>query len=473
MALVVALVAAWPGPAQAYDFEVFARTEGHGYQLRRYNGVGVTLLNRRTLTQYLGVRVFNLLDPGQSPYVAGTRQPPALIWAHALMRFQTEFAGYMEHGGRVPELENNQLDLMLGAVEGRNLWGRVDFTLGRQFDMELLDFFAFDGLKVRINLPWSLHVESLFGLQVARAQPFSAAVFQTDGTSDDGTDEALSPTFGLALGWRLEPWLDLRLAYRGAASMARRVPPRAGTADDDDRDTVWGIDQELLFLGLQCELPWLDTRVGIGLRYNMLLGQLDDVQLSLIQRLGQRHQAQLEALHSRPHFDGDSIFNIFATEPYTEVAARYSLRILHQLGAHARFGYRRMWAPDDPQAAAGDDNPDAFSMGLGAWWRSWRLRATADVFALGGHGGTTVGGDLQGQWDLLSRLTLQGRASLIDFHGAGGQVSADGLNLGLQLGARLRLFKGVLLHVLFEDNISPQYRSALRLLGVLDLEFAP
>ena len=58
-------------PARAYDFEITARTEGRGYQLRRYHGDTVSFVNRRRVTQYLGLRIFNLLDPGQNPFGPG------------------------------------------------------------------------------------------------------------------------------------------------------------------------------------------------------------------------------------------------------------------------------------------------------------------------------------------------------------------------------------------------------------------
>ena len=465
VAAVVMLAAAQPA-ALAYDFDVYARTEGYGYQLRRHGGGAVTFLNRRMVNQYMGLRIFNLLDPGQDPFKPGSKRPPATLTIHALARFGAEFAGYMEHGGSVPEVENNQFDLLVGAVEGRNLFGWLDFTLGRQYDMELLDFFAFDGLRLRANLPWwGLFVESHFGVQVSRAHPFSAAVFETDGTSGDGTDDAHSPTFGVAVGASWDDRLDLRLAYRGTAS---RAPADPGSETEDGQENIWGIDQELIFAGAGFRVPRTRTRLLFGLRYNILLDQLDDIQASVAQRAG-RHQIQLEYLHSRPHFDGDSIFNIFNIEPYDEVAARYALRILTPLEAHLRFGYRRFWTDEtlDPET-----NPHAFSLGLGAWWRSSRLQASVEVFFLGGHGGTTIGGDLMGRWNLLRRLHLEGRLSLIDYQG-NTNTSNDGLNFGFQVGAGWRLFRGVKLLVLLEDNISKQYESALRLLGVLDLEFAP
>ena len=461
----IALLLLVPEVAGAYDFEVTARTEGYGYQLRRLGPDGVTLLNRRRVTQYLGLRVFNMLDPGQRAFRPRGGGPPALLTGHALMRFHTDFGAYGSPGPSIPELQNNQLELVLGAVEGRNLWGLVDFTLGRQLDAELMDFFVFDGLRLRINTPWRLYVESHIGLQTRRGNPLSSTItVEGDGRVEDEAEDGLAPTFGVAIGAEDLVGIDLRVAYRGTAS--RAAPP-----EEEAVGELWGIDQEILFFSAAYTVPLLGTRPMFGLRYSLLTGQLDEVQATLSQRLGAgRHQAQVEYTHSRPHFDGDSIFNVFAAEPYDEIAGRYTLAILRPLQLDARLGYRRFWDADgaDPDAA-----PEAISAGMGGQWRSAGLNTSLDLFYLGGLGDTTVGGDLAGRWRITRRIAIEGRLSLIWYQQATHRAAEDVLNLGLQLGGTLRLVHGAKLHLLIEDNISRLYDSALRLLGVLDLEFAP
>jgi hypothetical protein len=67
--LLCAVALLGPGsPASAYDFEITSRTEAYGYQLRRYFLDGIQFLNRRRVHQWLGLRVFNLLEPGQEPW---------------------------------------------------------------------------------------------------------------------------------------------------------------------------------------------------------------------------------------------------------------------------------------------------------------------------------------------------------------------------------------------------------------------
>lgn len=460
------------GEALAYDFTIKARTEGYGYQLRRYDRGGIVFVNRRRITQYLQLRIFNLLDDGRDPFAPGkSSDAPALLTFHALMRFGTDFGAYIDDLGTIKELRNNQFDLLLGTLEGRNLFGRLDFTLGRQYDMELLDFFAFDGLRVRVKLPWNLFAESHAGIQAIRAHPLSAAVFETDGATGDGTDDALAPTFGLAAGWEWDPWLSLRVAYRHTLSSAPRAPvsnKNIWATDQQHTEDIWATDQELFFLGFSAQAPRIHTRMVFGMRYNLITAQLDDLQILLRQRLFRRHEIRAEYLHARPHFDGDSIFNIFGVEPYDEATLGYNVRILTPLDVFVRLGYRRLWTSDD---GLDSGEPDALSAGAGLSWRTTRVRAAGEFFYLGGHGGQTIGGDLSASWSLLRVLTVEGRLSLVDFQGRS-YVSANGLNFGFTVGAKARFIPGILLHVMLEDNINPLYKSALRLMAVLELEFA-
>jgi len=382
-----------------------------------------------------------------------------------MMRFFNDFGGYMSPGQSIPELERNQLELMLGALEGRNLWGWVDFTLGRQLDTELMDFFVFDGLRVRVSSPWRVFAEAHFGLQTRRGNPLSSTItVEGDGPFEEQADDGLAPTFGVALGLADLGGLDLRAAYRGTASRAEAGLP------EEQLGSVWGIDEEILFFSAAYEIPLLGTRPLFGLRYSLLTGQIDEVQLAATQRLADgRHRLMVEYLHSRPHFDGDSIFNIFVADPFDEIAARYSVTPLPPLELDARFGYRRFWGGEGEDPAA---EPDALSVALGGQLRTERLAAGLELFYLGGLGESTVGADLEGRWRPRRWLSLEGRLSLVWFELAG-RDPADLLNLGLQLGGTLQLIRGVSIHVILEDNISRLYDSALRLLGVLDLEFAP
>lgn len=454
----------------AYDFEVSARTEGYGYQLRRYDQNNIQMLNRRRITQYLGLRIFNLYNDGQWAFRPGTHQPPATLTFHSLLRFNTDFGAYLRSADPtvIPELEDNKFDLMLGALEGRNFWGRVDFTLGRQIDFELLDIFAFDGLKLRLNCPGHWFVESKLGAQLKGSQPFSSTVFETDGVSEDGSEDVWAPTFGIAIGSDDLPWLTVRAGYRGIAS---KVPKLLGSTKESE--SIWGIDEELLSFALGLHLESIQFHPQVGLHFNLLTAQLDELQAMGIYHITQSLIAQLEYLRSRPHFDGDSIFNIFNAEPFNDVTGRLSLTLNESLMFYARFGYRWFWSEQTEVTAADDDFTDRPThWSVGSAYGSERLQAQSEVFILSGRYESKIGGDLETRWLINRYLSLEGRASLIRLYDAQKDDPVF-LTFGIQTGARVRFVKGVQLHLMVEDNISRIYQSAFRLLAVMEIEVAP
>lgn len=454
----------------AYDFEVTARTEAYAYQARRYDERGLFFLNRRRFSQYLGLRLFNLLDAGQLAYGPKSREAPALIYGQFLLRFFTDFGSYARGGGGVAELADNEFHLLLGSLEGRNLFGFLDFTLGRQYQMEGYDLFALDGLRLRFNLPYKLFVESSFGVQVDRAHPFSPAVFETDGTSGESADdEALAPVFSVAAGIDAPERFQLRVAYRGVASRAE-----AAHAKGTDAPSIWGVDQEILVAQIAMRVPLLGTRLSGGLRYNLLTALYDEVGAQISQRIG-GHGIELEALRSRPHFDGDSIFNVFALESYGELAARYSWRIIDGLSIASRVGYRWFFE----QNAQDAPDPGALSLAFSLAWRpTLRTFASSDFFWLDSEeAGQRLGGDLMGRWISSPflygrRITLEGRVSLARYIDHRRDLEPI-TTFGAQLGSTVRLLPGMRLHVLVEDNVNRLYTSAFRFLALLDMEFQP
>ncbi|MCA9668120.1 MAG: hypothetical protein KC503_21125 [Myxococcales bacterium] len=470
-ALVCALLVALglhTSAARAYDFEIAARTEAYGYQLRRYDRQGLTFLNRRRITQYLRLRIFNLLDDGRLAQIlkGDDKRAPALLYLHTTMRFAGGFGGYTKPLVEWPELRNNRFELLTAALEGRNLFGFLDFTLGRQYDAELMDFFGYDGLRVRLNTPWKIFIEGHIGLQVDRAQPFSAVFFETDGVSGDAADESPAPTFGVAVGIANMRHLDLRVAYRGTASAADIVIGPDGTLQ-----RLWGVDQELFFVSAAARLPLTGTMLLFGARYNLLLASFDDVQVSAMQRIGDAQQITVEAGSVRPNFRGDSIFNVFAIEPYSELAGRYSLRLdALRVRFDARVGYRWFASTQDGEAAA---DPGALSLSLIGQYTGVRLLGGLALFYFEGQHGRRGGGDASARYRLRSWIAFEGRASLVtsrdEAQGEGRSVTT----FGVQLGTRVRFLPQVLLHILFEDNISRLYKSATRLFAVLDFKVSP
>lgn len=469
-----------PQTASAYDFTIQSRTEAYGYQLRRYDRNGLSFLNRRRVNQYLGLQVFNLLDPGDDSSYRRNSQRPALLQLHALMRFVVDFGAYGNAADNNSELRDNQFELLLGALEGRNIWGWVDFSLGRQYDAELMDFFAYDGLRLRINSPWHLFVESHFGIQVDRHRPFSPALFEASGPAGKVEGQSVAPSFGVAVGIADLYRLDLRIAYRGTATYAPLLNRSAVAGELDFPSKVWGIKEEFLLVSGNYRVPWLDTQLSFAARLDLLLESIDGFQLSVNQKLASRHVFAFDFIQSRPHFDGDSIFNIFSIEPYSEVSLRYQLRILAGLHTYARFGYRRMWSYSEIVVVDGEaprkleeaEDGKAITLLLGTMLHWQRLRASFELYWLSGYGGQMGGGDLYGELRPLAWLAIDGRLSVIGFQD-NQRSDAFITTLGLQLGSKIQFAQGVALHLMVENNVSQLYKSDLRMMAVVDVEVSP
>ncbi|MCK5795648.1 MAG: hypothetical protein KAI47_00580, partial [Deltaproteobacteria bacterium] len=357
--------------------------------------------------------------------------------------------------------------------EGRNLFGFLDFSLGRQYDTELFDFFAYDGFRLRLQGPKAFFIETYGGAQVDRARPFSPAVFETDGTAGESDeDNAWSPTFGIAVGVDVPSRFTCRLAYRGVASKAAAAKP-PGEAPVGELPSSWAMDQEIIFGSMSVTLPGVRTRLAASTRYNILNASWDELTASVAQALGPGQRFEVEVLRSRPHFDGDSIFNVFALEAFHEVAGRYSLRPLDGLLFELRAGYRWMW-----QAENDDASPGSLSLAFTTTWRRKGFWATGDLFWMEGRAGRRLGGDLTTRW--LSprwifgrRLGLEGRLSVIHFADGDRPLDEAITTLGIQGGAEFRLLPNVRLHLTVENNVSRLYRSALRVLAVVDMVLSP
>src|SRR5262249_3937765 len=162
LALCIVLFSASAG---AYDFDLSAQTTAQGYQLRwtRFSEQN-RFLNRRRLTQTLGLDVWNILEPD----VDLTRlHPPPLapfdVYVSVALRLDHDFGEYTQGTvsymqGSAPVIENATatvpelagqsfaLDALYAVVGARRIFGFLDAALGRQIVVDTFDWLSFDGL---------------------------------------------------------------------------------------------------------------------------------------------------------------------------------------------------------------------------------------------------------------------------------------------------------------------------------------
>ena len=451
-----------PRAALGYEFEVTARSEGYGYQLRRYGREGLALVNRRRVTQYLGLYVFDLFGTRASAPTDNRQGISAVL--HAQLRFFSDFGSYAEPAQAIAELRNDEFELMTAAIDVEGLLDCLRLRLGRQYEPDLFDFFGYDGLSVVAKLPAGLFVRGHFGRQINRLHAFSPAVLQVDGTSGDDDSSSFSPTAGFSVGLSEGSPLALRFSYRRAWSRA----DAPGLPGEPSPRRLSGVDQEFVAFRAGYRLPRLGLSSSFAGRYNLLLSAFDDLQLSTWQRIGASQLVSVDAVLSRPHFDGDSIFNIFDNEPYGELAGRYSFGADRELALETRLGCRWFWHGRHEVGA----QSTAISATAVARLTKPRWFARGEVHWIRSLGDQRIGGELQTSWLISRRFTAQGRATLIHYADRSPEL-ADVTTLSMQLGLDVRLLREVKLMTLVEQHLSRLYRSNTRLIAILDMRFAP
>lgn len=464
-----------PRPAAAAEVRAVARTLGEGYMVQVPGPEG-QLLSRRRLVQYVNLGVYDLLPPRVAHERRRAREDGQLRIVTS-MRLRHDFGSYNRAGtdiaGRlVGAIDRQQIDVMFAYLEGDNLANRVDFRLGRQFEMSGLDWYAFDGAWTRVRIPAHLALEAFGGLQVDGTALFGLPTYELDGTQGTARDRALSPMFGAAVSlWGLK-WIDARLAYRRTftpASINRQI-----VDDDGTIGLPSGVDQEVVsatFAG-----NFADGRLSPygALRFNLGTGRLDDVAAGVQLAFTPQHLLRALYIRTLPIFDLDSIFNVFATTPFEDARLVFEVRPAARWTLAAR-GQLRFFR-SETTAALGTRPTRTLQIGAGggatAAYRGRRFSARLDGFGLGGEGGTRAGGSADTRtmvwWD---RLALDGRIYAVYYRD---EVTSArrGYSVALQVGLNAQLWRGIHLAVLGEEMFTTFYSQAFRVMGALTADWS-
>jgi hypothetical protein len=463
-ALLVALLALWlPARARAYDFSIDAETIGQAYQIRAADD---TLVNRRRLTQYLGLHIFNL-GPRDD---LGRPLPNNQFYFTASLRFDGDAGDYpslVDLPGRTPlnEAFAEKLDLLYAYFGGNNIAGVLDFKLGRQIFVDLYDWYSFDGLHLQVRAPFHLAAEVWGGLNVSGESFIDSPVYRVDGVTLGGnpngsllarTEDELQPTVGVAL--RLFGLRDVT----ARASYFRTFAVGGGPYLKGE-NSLGVVDEKV---GLTAQGRLFDGKVvpWFAFRYNLLAGRLDEIFAGARMQFG-RHGLSAEYVLSAPTFDGDSIWNVFGTYAFDDVRLIYDVAIGH-LRAYARAFARLYFDDSNTTASIGGSLGGRYDLGRGY--------VRLDSYFDDGYGGRRGGVDLAGVLRLFGSrqdgMFLETRLSFIDFKDDIRPLdNAD--SFGVQLGLRWAPVHGLVLHGLVEENANRLYKSQLRALILADLSF--
>ena len=473
-----------------------------------------SLVDRRRITTYLGLFISGLGAKDSDGLPALRNQ----VSVNLQLRFEADLGDFLCSIGRTsfgaalgclgkdkggistsPELVNYKPELLMAYVEGQSLGGWVDLRLGRQLQWELFDLRALDGLWVQARTPFYLAAEAFGGLSVNGSLPIDSPIYVLDGTSrhtalnltaaeEQRQSEALQPTVGFAVRSHGLRDVQMRLSYRRTFSLQKDTtaagcdPIGLGGSRQPCAPALGTIEERLAYTVAGRVLDGRLQGWG-GLRYDFENGRLDDGHLGLRAALAPRQALVAEYRYSVPTWDGDSIFNVFSAEPFHELRLSYDgqprktggapLRI-GELALHAR-AFSRLFqtaaASGPPGSPTRPTLAPAVGGSLGA--RLTRRLGTVrlEAYGDGGYGGLRTGAELSGRLLLLrNTLGLEGRAMYL-YWADDQRENNNSHSVALQAGVRYAIVRGVLIHLLAEDNINRFYSTQLRVMAMLDLSY--
>lgn len=464
-----------PNDAHASEVRTQSRTIGEGYMVR-LPGPNGQLVGRRRLSQYVNLGVYGILPPKRADEVR--RDPDdGQLQIVSSMRLRHDFGTFTRRASGdsarlIESLDGRQIDLLFGYFEGKRIARWVDFKIGRQFEMSGLDFYAFDGAWIRAHTPAHLAFEAFAGQQVDGTALFGFPTFELDGTQGTSADRSHSPMVGAAFALDEVKFADARFAYRRTWSPASLN----GNVTDVGGSTGVGtvVDQE--FISAQLALRLAKGRVspfGAG-RYNLGTARLDDLSGGVWWAITPMHSVRAFYMRTIPSFDLDSIFNVFALEPFEDVRVVYQVKPGPRWTLYSRFQGRFFFAEQTGELGTEPGERVAFGGGggAGATYRRRRFGMRIDGYGLGGQGGVRAGGSVDTRTDVIwNRIGIDARAYALYYRD---DIVADrrGYSASLGVGPHARLAHGVYLNVIAEEVFTPYYRHAFRAFGSLSFDWS-
>jgi hypothetical protein len=482
--------------AQAIEPELTSDTAAQAYDVR--SPTGQTTLQRTRFTSSLGVNLYDIL--GQE----GPRRDGPELDFRARVRYD---ADYGVNGAEtdssntarfVPGLADTSglVDLMYAYLEGRRFaHGVLGFKLGRQYLVDSLGWWSFDGAEVKATLPFYVAVEAYSGLEVRGGLPLSTPRFEAGGIwrgNRSGFDPSLypqfqpsdvAPAFGAALESAGVSWVHSRLTYRrvyntgsvGLSEFANpNVPPTVFSGSRVSSDKIgYAVEADFKKWG----------GVKAGLSYDLYDVKLSQIYAAFDVFATKRLTLSVDYDYFAPTFDADSIWNFFASEPINDVSLRGSYvkdKLSLSAGVNARIYTVDTSNPNPTNSSAGNSaafnyypsNGHPFDEGgnLDARYK-WGegnigLRAAADV----GDAGDRVGADLSGQRVLETRYLLKARLGVWQWNDKL-RPDRDATNLGYMVGAGYRFAPRCQTVFEFQQDMNRLAGQRFRALLTLSLAF--
>ncbi len=496
--VVFGAVVCFPGESAAYEVLLDSSLMGQGYQLRAADG---RVLNRRRVDVYLRLYVYDILPEPDESKRRGKPYPQ--MYFVSAVRLDADLGSFAGADGQdLASIDEEMLSrpafqLLFGYLGVTDLAGGwLNLKAGRQFRWDAMDAYQFDGLTMELVTPWYVGVEVFGGSRVNGVLPIDSPIMLMDGVSPTESPVRWAPAFGTALFSRNLSNFFFRFAYRHtlsvledkedfSASFVRpdesvsSSPQRVATAEE--MLTAWasgtffsnrlytygGAAYSVMHTRLTRALAGVRLRLGGSDRVKGVKG--DRGGRSVSKRV---HTIGVEYERHEPTFDGDSIFNIFNFQPFTEARILYELDLAGRWSGYVRGSFRFFQGgledAEDPRERESLSwrNPGG---GLGVRYLGRRFFARGDWYWQEGYGGRTLGFDFLGRYVLpVHGLSFEGRATVAHWSD---DLSPQlrGVTAGVAAGATWNFHKRVAVHLFAENNFGEFYKSDLRIFTMLRL----
>lgn len=463
--------------AHAYEAEASASSSVQFYSLT--GPWGEPELRRRRYTSQLSLRVVNIGDPA----------PDAARWSfQSSVRLDADFGiepvEQTELERFVPGLRQAPLDIMYAYLEGRRVFGEaLGLRIGRQYVIDPLGFWSFDGVLVGVSTPFYVRFELLGGFEQRGGLPMlSTSRFEADGVLRGDRagletqeapyyleSKALAPAYGVSVAATELDWLAARVSYRKV--ITRDTVLTTQFADAQGGFDVYGEDRtssERAGAQLTLRARELGTIEGRAV-YDAYVDELSQYDVALDWYASERATVGVSYDYILPVFDADSIFNWFDHEAISSALLRTRLRFSRRLELSTASGARWFRADDEE----GGNSPESLHDFVAR--AALRFDLSRSVLELRSHleageRGRSAGSDLRltrsfggGFYDSLLLL------SLYDWHDPL-RPTRDATSFTYVLGAGMRPFPATRVGAEWEHTTNELVGQRFRVLATLEVE---
>jgi hypothetical protein len=267
----------------------------------------------------------------------------------------------------IPGLYEAPLDLMYVYLEGERFFdGAVDFRLGRQYVVDSLGWWSFDGLLLAVQTPVFLRLEGYAGAEQRNLRPaLGTARFEADGVlRGDRTNlelgswpsfleqSALAPALGFSLRTTGLDFLRSNLGYR---KVVNRDEVLVSQFEDRQNGALFVGGDRVSREELGYSLVLSDAELGSAngrFVYDVYLSRFSAHGAALEAELTPTLSLGVSYDYLYPSFDADSIFNWFVHRGSTTLLANATFRPSRAWAFAMSSGVRRFAAGSTVQASS-------------------------------------------------------------------------------------------------------------------------